>query len=79
MLWERHIIPQDIRKRSIAVLSLERRGSEEHLVNQYAQRPPIDRTGMSTAFDNLRRNVLLRTDKRVRSEIVYAGFRIDRW
>ena len=63
VLRERNIISQNVRKGGIAILALERSRAEQHLVNQYAESPPIHSTRVSAAFDNLRRNILLRTNK----------------
>lgn len=72
MLREGNIVSQDIRKGGIAVLAFERGCAEQHLVNQYAEGPPINSTRMPTTLNNLRRNVLLRANKRVRSEVSYT-------
>jgi hypothetical protein len=34
---------------------------------------------MSTSLNDLRRNVFLCPNKRIRPEVVYAGLRIDCW
>jgi len=47
-----HIISKDIGKGGISVLSLERRRTKEHLVDQDAKRPPVDSTGVSVALDH---------------------------
>ena len=63
VLGERNIISQNIRKSGIAVLALERSCAKQHLINQYAEGPPIHCTGVSTSFNYLRGNVLLRANK----------------
>lgn len=69
MVWEGNIFPQDVGKRSVAVLSLKWRCTVKHFVNQDAQRPPIDSARVAAALDNLWRNVFFRADKRVGSEV----------
>lgn len=63
MLWERNIISQYVCKGCIAILALERSSTEQHLIDQNAEGPPIYRTGMATSFDNLWCNILLRTNE----------------
>ena len=63
MLWEGNIISQNVGKGSVAVLSFEGCSPKQHLVNQYAQSPPINRTRVSTALDNFWRNILLSSHK----------------
>ena len=77
-LRKRHLIPQNIRKRSIAILTLERRSPKQHLINQYTQGPPIHGTRMATSLDHLRGNILFRPDERVCAEIRNARFCVDR-
>ena len=75
---ERYLISQDVGKSRIPILALERCGREQHLVDQDPQRPPIDGAGVSATLDDFRRNVFLRADEAVRSEIRYARLCIDR-
>ena len=77
MLRERYVVAQDVRKCSISVFAFERRRTKEHLVDQYAQGPPIDGAGVAAAFDYLRGNVLFGADERVCSEIRNTGLGID--
>ena len=76
-LREGYLVPENVGKRCIAVLALERRSSIQHLVYQYTKGPPIDRTCVSTALDDFWRDVLLGTNKRVGSEVVYARFCVN--
>jgi hypothetical protein len=68
--WD--VFPEDVCKRRVPVLALERRRAVKHLVDQNAQRPPIHCARMATSLDDLRRNVLFGSYKRIRSEIRYA-------
>lgn len=77
MLRKLNLIPQNVRKSSIAILSLKRRRPVQHLKDQDAQSPPVNGAGVATALDNLGGNVLFRTNKRVRSEIRYARLGVD--
>ena len=77
IVWKRDILTQDIRECRSPVFALERGCAVEHLIYQDAQRPPIHRTGMTTALDNFGRDVLLSPDKRVGSEVCNARSCID--
>ena len=72
VLWERYIITQDIGKRRIPVLTLERSCAEQHFVNQNAECPPIYCTGMTISLDHFRSDIFFSTYERVGSEICYA-------
>lgn len=76
-IWERDVLPEDVGEGAVAVLAFEGRGAVEHLIYQDAQRPPIYRTGMTTALDDLWCNILLSTDKRVCAEVGDARTSVD--
>ena len=78
MLWERHVIAENVSKRLISAFALEGCSAEEHFVNQYAERPPVDCASMTAAFDDFRCNVFFCTDERVGTKVGYAGFCVDR-
>lgn len=78
MLWERHIIAKDIRKRSIAVLALEWCGAVQHLVDQDPESPPVHCTCVTAPFDDLRCDIFLRPNEGVCSKVCYTRFRVDR-
>ena len=78
-LWERYLVPENVCKSRVAILALERRGSVQHFVDQDSKGPPIDCTCVSTALDNLWRNVLFGTNERIGSEIVDTGFGVNGW
>lgn len=77
MLWEWHIISQDVGERSIAVLALEGCSTEQHLVDEDPESPPIHRACMSTSLDDLRCDILLGPNEGIRSEVRYTGLRVD--
>ena len=79
MFREWDFLPENVGECRIAVLALERRCAVQHLVYQDPQSPPIHSASVAAAFDNFWRNVFLRPHKRIRSEIGYTRFRIDRW
>lgn len=56
--WERDLVAENIRKGRVAILALERRRAEHHLVYQNTQGPPIDSTRVTTPLDDLGCNVL---------------------
>ena len=74
---KRYFITQDICKRGVAVLALERGSAVEHFIDQDAQRPPVDGAGVAATFDHLGRDILLRTDERIRAEVGYARLGVD--
>ena len=77
MLREWYIITKNIGECLVAAFALERSGSEEHFIDQYAKRPPVDCAGMTTTLDDFWCNVFFCTDERVGSEVCYAGFGVD--
>ena len=77
MIWERNLISQDIGECGVAVLPLERRRPEQHLVHQDSQSPPINSTGVAIAFDDLRCDVFLSADKGVGSEVSHHRAGVD--
>ena len=77
MLWERHVIAENVGECLISAFALEGCGAEEHLIDQYTERPPIDCTGMTTTFNNLWCNIFFCTDERVGPKVRYAGFGVD--
>lgn len=77
MIREGDILPQDVGKGRVPVLTLERSRAVQHLVDQDAQGPPVYGAGMSAALDDLGRDVLLGPDERVRPEVGDAGFGVD--
>ena len=74
-----NIIPEDVSKSSITVLSLERRGAEKHLVDQNPQGPPIDCARMTTALDDFGSNVFFSANERIGAKVGDAGFGVDDW
>lgn len=63
MLRELNFIPQNVGESSIAVLPLERCCPVQHLEDQDTQSPPVHGASVTTALDNLGRNVLFRPNK----------------
>jgi hypothetical protein len=76
--WERHFVSQDIRECGIPVLALERCGTEQHLIDQDTQCPPVHSACVSASLDHLWRNVFFCSNKRVRSEVRNTRLRVDR-
>ena len=74
---EGYVVSQDVGKGCVSVLALEWGGAVQHLVDEDAEGPPIDGTGVAASFDNFWGYVLFSPDERVGTEIRYAGFRID--
>ena len=72
MLWERHIIAENVSKCLISTFALERCSAEEHFIDEYAERPPVDCASMTAAFDDFWCNVFFRTDERVGTKVGYA-------
>ena len=72
MLWKGNLVSQNIRKCLISAFALEGGCTEEHLIDQYAQRPPVHCACMATTFDYFWRNVLFRTHKGVCTKVGYA-------
>uniref|UniRef100_A0A8R7R2C7 Uncharacterized protein n=1 Tax=Triticum urartu TaxID=4572 RepID=A0A8R7R2C7_TRIUA len=64
---------QHVPERLLAVLALERRAAERHLVDEHAHRPPVHGEPVAVAAHHLRRHVLLRADERVRPAPRRAG------
>lgn len=77
MLWERYFIAENIRECLIPAFAFEGCGAEEHFIDQYTERPPIDCTSMTATFNNFWCNIFFRTDERISSEVRYAGFGVD--
>ena len=76
-LGEGYFVTEDIGEGGISVLALERRGAEEHLVDQYAQCPPIDGAGVTIAPDHLGCDIFFGADKGIGSEICYTRFGVN--
>jgi hypothetical protein len=74
---EGYLVPQNIGKRRVPVLALERRSAVQHFVNQDTERPPIDRTSVSATLDYFWRDVLLRSYERVCPEVVDTRLGVD--
>ena len=77
MLGEWYVIAQNVSERLISAFAFERRGAEEHFIDQYTERPPVHCTGMTATFNDFWCNVLFCTDERVGSEVRYARFGVD--
>ena len=63
MFWEGNFFTENVGKRRVTVLAFERRRTVQHFVDQNAQSPPVDSTGMPTALYNFRSDVLFGADK----------------
>ena len=74
---EWHLIAQNIAKCCIPVLTLERRGSVKHLVDQDSKGPPVYSAGMSAAFDDFRCDIFFGTDKGIGPEISDTRLGVD--
>ena len=77
MFWEGHFIPQDVGESGVAVLALEGSRAEQHLINQYSQRPPINGTCVTVSFDDFGCNIFFCSDKRVGPKVGNARLRVD--
>ena len=75
--WKRYLVPQDVCKCGVSVLSLEWRRAVQHFINQNAQRPPINGACVAASFDDLWCNVLFGSDERVCSKIGDARLGVD--
>lgn len=74
---ERDVVAQDVCESGITVFALERCCTEEHLIDQNAEGPPIYRAGVTTAFDHLWGDIFFGSDERVGPEVGYTGFGVD--
>lgn len=77
MVGEGDVLAQDVGKRRVTVLALKRRRAIQHLVDQDAQRPPVDGARVPAALNHLGRDVLLRPDERVGAEVGDARLCVD--
>jgi hypothetical protein len=62
---ELELLLQHVPERLLAVLALERRPPERHLVGEHADGPPVDGEAVALAAHHLWRHVLLRADEGV--------------
>lgn len=77
MLWEWHVIAENVSERLVPAFTLEWCGAEEHFIDQYTEGPPVHCAGMTATFDDFWCNVFFCTDERVGPEVRYAGFGVD--
>ena len=77
MFWKRYIIAKYVSECLISTFALEGCSAEKHFIDQYTERPPIHRAGMTATFNYLWCNVFFCADERVGSEVCYAGFGVD--
>lgn len=77
MFREGDIVSKDVGECLIPVLAFEWCGAIEHLIDQYAERPPIHSACMSASFDDFGSNVFFCSNKAVGSKVGYARFCVD--
>ena len=77
MVGERNVLAKNVGKCGIAILALEGGGAVKHLIDENAERPPVDSTCMAATLNNFWRNVFLGADERVGAEVGDARSGID--
>lgn len=77
MLWEWHVITENVSECLVPTFALEGCGAKQHFIDQYTERPPVYSTGMTATFDDFWCNVFFCTDERVGSKVRYARFGVD--
>lgn len=78
-LREAHLVPQDAGEGCVSVLALEGSGAVQHLIDKDTQSPPINCASVTAALDDLGCDILLGSNKRIRSEISNARLGINGW
>ncbi len=73
-----NLFAQDICECSVSVLAFKWSGAVKHLEDKDAQCPPIYGARVAAPFNNFGRDIFLRSNKRICSEVGYAGFGVDR-
>lgn len=77
MLRERDVVSKDVGEGLIPVLAFEWRGTVEHLVYQYTERPPIHCACVSTPLDHFRSDIFFGSNEAVRPKIGNTRFSVD--
>lgn len=72
MLREWHVIAENVSECLVPAFAFEWCGAEEHLIDQYTERPPVHCTSMTATFNDFWCNVFFCTNERVGSEVRYA-------
>ena len=77
MFGERYLVSQYVCKGVVSTFAFEWCRAIKHFVDEDAKCPPIYGTCVTTAFDDLRSNILFGAHERVCAKVGDTGFRVD--